>query len=60
MFAERAAGDRSSHDPSHNHMGRQTALEKTLMPGKTEAGGEGETEEEVAGWHHRLNGQDSG
>ena len=26
------------------------------MLGKIEAGGEGETEPEMVGWHHRLNG----
>ena len=29
-------------------------LEKTLMLGKIEVGGEGSTEDETVGWHHRL------
>ena len=37
-------------------MGRADSLEKTLMPGKTE----GMTEDEMAGWHHRLNGHGFG
>ena len=37
-------------------MGRADSLEKTLMLGKTEAGGEGTTEDEMVGWHHRLDG----
>ena len=38
-------------------MGRADSLEKTLMLGKIEAGGEG-TENEIVGWHHRLNGHE--
>ena len=33
-------------------MQRADSLEKTLMLGKTEPGGEGMTEDEVIGWHH--------
>ena len=32
-------------------------MEKTLMLGQTEAG-EGTTEDEIVGWHHRLNGHE--
>ena len=38
-------------------MQRTNSLEKTLMLGKIEAGGEG-TENEIVGWHHRLNGHE--
>ena len=37
-------------------MRRADSLEKTLMLGKTE---EGMTEDEMVGWHHRLNGHAS-
>ena len=37
-------------------MRRADSLEKTLMLGKTE---EGMTEDEMVGWHHRLNGHES-
>ena len=33
-------------------MGRADSLEKTLMLGKIEAGGEEVTENEMVGWHH--------
>ena len=33
-------------------------LEKTLMLKKLKAGGEGITEDEMVGWHHRLNGHE--
>ena len=38
----------------------QTAdsLEKTLLLGKIESRGEGATENEMVGWHHRLNGHE--
>ena len=38
----------------------QTAnsLEKTLMLGKTGQKEKGMTEDEMVGWHHRLNGHD--
>ena len=39
-------------------MQRVDSLEKTLMLGKTEAGGEGATEDEMDGWHHRLSGHE--
>ena len=44
-------------------MWRTDSLEKTLMLGKTEGGrrrGQQETEDEVAGWHHRLDGHGFG
>ena len=38
-------------------MQRPDSLEKTLMLGKIEGGQEkGMTEDEMVGWHHRLNG----
>ena len=37
-------------------MQRADSLEKTLMLERLRAGGEGMTEDEMAGWHHRLNG----
>ena len=30
------------------------------MLGKSEVGGEGTTQDEMAGWHHRLSGQEFG
>ena len=46
-------------------MRRVDSLEKTLMLGRRRGGGEGEeeegkgtTEDEMAGWHHRLNGHE--
>ena len=40
-------------------MGRADSLEKTLMLGKIERQEEkGTTEDEMAGWHHRLNGHE--
>ena len=41
-------------------MQRADSLEKTLMLGKTEGREEGTTEDEMAGWHHRLNGHEFG
>ena len=43
-------------------MQRVDSLEKTLMLGGTGGGQEekGTTEDEMAGWHHRLNGHESG
>ena len=35
---------------------RNDSLEETLMLGKIEGGGEGTTEDEMVGWHHRLDG----
>ena len=37
-------------------MQRADSFEKTLMLGKMKAGGEGTTEDEMVGWHHRHNG----
>ena len=37
-------------------MGRANSLDKTLMLGKIEGGGEGDDR----GWHHQLNGHESG
>ena len=40
-------------------MGRADSLEKTLMLGKIEGREEkGTTEDEMVGWHHRLNGHE--
>ena len=40
-------------------MGRPDSLEKTLVLGKIEGKGEkGTTEDEMVGWHHRLNGHE--
>ena len=39
-------------------MRRVDSLEKTLMLGGIGAGGEGTTEDEMAGWHQRLDGHD--
>ena len=40
-------------------MQRVDSLEKTLMLEGLGAGGEGTTEDEMAGWHHGLNGCES-
>ena len=41
-----------------HHLIRGTEFfEKTLMLGKTEGGRKGKTEDEMVGWHHRLNGR---
>jgi len=37
---------------------RTDAFEKNLMLGKMRVGGVGMTEDEVIGWHHRLNGRE--
>ena len=37
---------------------RANSLEKTLMLGKTEGRRRGETEDEMIGWHHQLNGHE--
>ena len=39
-------------------MQRTDSLERTLRLGKIEAGGEGNTEDEMVGWHHQLNGHE--
>ena len=41
-------------------MRRADSFEKTLMLGKLKAGGEGNTEDEMVGWHHQLNGHEFG
>ena len=41
------------------HLMRRTdSFEKTLMLGKIEGRKKGMTEDEIVGWHHRLNGQE--
>ena len=43
---------------SFGHLMRRTdSLEKTLMLGKTEGGRRGR-QDEMVGWHHRLNGHE--
>ena len=43
------------------HLIRKTvSFEKTLMLGKTEGKRKGMTEDEMVGWHHRLNGHGFG
>ena len=37
---------------------RTDSLEKTLMLGKTEGRRRGMTEDEIAGWHHQLDGHE--
>ena len=39
-------------------MRRADSFEKTLMLGKIEGNDKGTTEDEMAGWHHRLNGHE--
>ena len=39
-------------------MQRADSLEKTLMLGKNEGRRKGATEDEMAGWHHKLNGHE--
>ena len=39
-------------------MRRTDSLEKTLMLGKNKGGRRGMTEDEMVGWHHRLNGHE--
>ena len=41
-------------------MRRADSFEKTLVLGKIEGGEKGTTEEEMVGWHHRLNGHGFG
>ena len=41
-------------------MRRADSFEKTLMLGRLRAGGEGDTEDEMVGWHHQLNGHEFG
>ena len=40
-------------------MRRADSLEKTLMLQGLGAGGEGDNEDEMAGWHHGLDGHES-
>ena len=40
-------------------MQRTDSLEKTLILGKIEGRRRDETEDEMVGWHHRLNGHES-
>ena len=37
---------------------RADSLRKTIMLGRLRAGGEGMTEDEMIGWHHRLSGHE--
>ena len=39
-------------------MRRANTLEKTVMLGKIEGKEKGTTEDEMLGWHHRLNGHE--
>ena len=39
-------------------MQRADSLQKTLMLGEVEGKEKGTTEDEMVGWHHRLNGQE--
>ena len=39
-------------------MGRTDSMEKTLMLGKIGQEEKGMTEDEMVGWHHRLNGHE--
>ena len=39
-------------------MQRASSLEKTLMLGKIEGRRRGATEDEMIGWHHRINGHE--
>ena len=41
-------------------MQRVDSFEKTLMLGKTEGGRRRDQQDEMVGWHHRLNGHESG
>ena len=41
-------------------MRRVDSLEKTLMLEGLGAGGEGDDRDEMAGWHHRLDGHEFG
>ena len=36
------------------------SFEKTLMLGKIEGRGDGHDKDEMAGWHHRLDGHEFG
>ena len=39
-------------------MQRADSLEKTLMQGQSEAGGQSVIEDEMVGWYHQLNGDE--
>ena len=58
MFIGRT--DAEAEAPILGHLMRRTdSLEKSLMLGKTEGGGErGMTEDELVGWHHRHDGHE--
>ena len=44
---------------SFSHLMQRTdSFEKTLMLGKTEGGRRREREDEIVGWHYRLNGHE--
>ena len=43
-----------------NLMQRADSLEKTLILGKIEGEKKRMTEDEMVGWHHRLNGRELG
>ena len=45
---------------SDHLMQRVDSLEKTLMLGGIEGRRKGTTEDEMAGWHHQLNGHEFG
>ena len=55
--------DTEAEVPIHQYFGhlmwKANSLEKTLMLGKIEGRRRDETENEMAGWHHRLNGHES-
>ena len=51
--------DVEAETPNFGHLMRRVdSLEKTLMLEGLGAGGEGETEDEMAGWHHQLDGHE--
>ena len=53
--------DVEAETPIFGHlMRRADSFEKTLMLGRLRAGGEGDTEDEMVGWHHQLNGHEFG
>ena len=39
-------------------MRRADSFEKILMLGRLKAGGEGDAEDEMVGWHHQLDGHE--
>ena len=51
--------DAEAETPIFGHLMRKVeSLEKTLMLGGLGAGGEGATEDEMAAWHHQLDGHE--